>query len=98
MRVFILLILIKKNLYFLFLNYKGDEIKFKYWVVGLNLNLGFDVREFVIFKKKQIRFIENIGVFLKNDLYNVYKIYLKFLLKIGMIIFFVNFIKIKYNK
>lgn len=52
MRVFILLILIKKILYFLFFNYKGDEIKFKYWVVGLNLNLGFDVREFVIFKKK----------------------------------------------
>lgn len=52
------------------------------------------------FSKKQIRFpfIENTGVPLKNDSYNVHKIYLKFSSKIGMITFFVNFIKIKHNK
>lgn len=100
MRAFILPISIKKIPYLSFFNHKGDEIKFKHWVAGSNPNLGLDAREPVIFKKKQIRFpfIENTGVPLKNDSYNVHKIYLKFSSKIGMITFFVNFIKIKHNK
>lgn len=54
----------------------------------------------MIFKKKPIKvpFYREPGVLLKNDSYNVHKIYLKFSSKIGMITFFVNFIKIKHNK
>lgn len=83
----------KKIPYLSFFNHKGDEIKFKHWVAGSNPNLGLDAREPVIFKKKQIRFpfIENTGVPLKNDSYNVHKIYLKFSSKIGIITFYCKF-------
>lgn len=93
MRAFILPISIKKIPYLSFFNHKGDEIKFKHWVAGSNPNLGLDAREPVIFKKKQIRFpfFENTGVPLKNDSYNVHKIYLKFSSKIGIITFFCKF-------